>query len=173
MRVSLLRRGVRVPRYTLIKRTKTSGGGPQKAGWRGGGNDIGIHDGDEGVGTRTVENRCWIIWRKTNVCLFAVGKKGWRDDLENQSLVGGCCCCWGKCMLKDGMSEAIWRKLIQLLVGNHWWKDGGGMLNMIGMDFVWKINTIVKREGRGGRLRYNYLWNNHYLWERTKRNETK
>lgn len=33
------------------------------------------------------------------------------------------------------------------------------MLNMIGMDFVWKINTIVKREGRGGRLRYNYLWN--------------
>lgn len=34
------------------------------------------------------------------------------------------------------------------------------MLNTIGMDVVWKINTIVKR---GGRLRYDYLWDNHYL----------
>lgn len=63
MRVSLLRRGVRVPRYTLIKRTKTSGGGPldgAESDAIGGGNDTGIDDGDDGVGRRTVENRCWI-----------------------------------------------------------------------------------------------------------------
>lgn len=52
-----------MPRYTLIKRTKTSGGGPldgAESDAIGGGNDTGIDDGDDGVGRRTVENRYWI-----------------------------------------------------------------------------------------------------------------
>lgn len=50
-----------MPRYTLIKRTKTSGGGPLDGAESDAiGNDIGIDDGDDGVGRRTVENRYWI-----------------------------------------------------------------------------------------------------------------
>lgn len=168
MRVSLLRRGVRVPRYTLIKRTKTSGGGPlDGAELDAIGNDTGIDDGDDGVGRRTVENRCWIwIWRKANVWGDRCGGLlneclslwSWKERMKERLIVVEGNACWRT--VTGSNCWTIWRKLIQLLVGSHWWKDGGGMLNTIGMDVVWKINTIVKR---GGRLRYDYLWDNHYL----------